>query len=94
MLTPYDLTCEYFTDPVGLDVLQPRLSWKSNTDQRGAAQTAYQIIAADNSAALEVAAANQTAVGVLWNTGKVKSAVSLLVPYEGAALQPGQRFLG
>jgi alpha-L-rhamnosidase len=91
MLTPYDLTCEYFTDPVGLDVRQPRLSWKSSADQRGARQTAYQIIVAISPTAIEAVTTGQAAAGVLWDTGKVFSSASLLIPYAGDALQPGQR---
>jgi alpha-L-rhamnosidase len=91
MLTPNNLACEYFTDPVGLDVRQPRLSWKTTAAQRGAGQSAYQIIVAESSAALEAATAGQTPAGVLWNTGKELSAASLQIPYAGAALQPGQR---
>ena len=43
MLTPDSLICEYFTNPIGIDVSKPRLSWQSTSEQRGARQTAYQI---------------------------------------------------
>jgi len=105
MLTPNDLTCEYFTNPIGLDVRQPRLSWQASAAQRGARQTAYQIVVGESPAipsarvastrplrtGLEASAADQTAAGVLWDTGRVMSDTSVHVPYAGAALQPGQR---
>jgi alpha-L-rhamnosidase len=86
MLTPDKLVCEYYANPIGLDVRRPRLSWQVSAKQRGARQTAYQILVGRNPAALEDAAA-----GVLWDTGKVMSDNSLHVPYTGTALQPGQR---
>ncbi len=86
MLTPEKLTCEYFTNPIGLDVLQPRLSWQVCSTKRGARQTAYQILVANAPHELQDA----TTVP-LWDTGKVASANSLHVPYSGLALQPGQR---
>lgn len=81
MLTPHTLTCEYFTNPLGIDVRQPRLSWKSRSSERNARQTAYQI---------QVVAADDKET-VLWDTDKVASDQSLHVVYDGAALQPGQR---
>ncbi|MCX6047923.1 MAG: glycoside hydrolase family 78 protein [Chloroflexi bacterium] len=85
MLTLHHLTCEYFTNPLGLDVRQPRLSWKSSAPQRGARQTAYQICVADTPALLT---AGQN---LLWDTGKVPSAAAIHLPYAGADLRPGQR---
>ncbi len=41
-----NLTCEYQINPLGIDVLQPRLSWQMQSDQRDACQTAYQILVA------------------------------------------------
>lgn len=91
MLVPDNLTCEYFTNPVGLDVRQPRLSWKTSSTQRNAQQSAYQIVVAGSAAALEAAISGQSAAGLLWDSGKDKSAASLHIPYAGVALQPGQR---
>ena len=39
-----DLRCEYLTDPLGLDVRQPRLSWRLEASARGIRQTAYQVL--------------------------------------------------
>lgn len=86
MLTPGKLVCEYFANPIGLDVRQPRLSWQVNAEHRGARQTAYQIVVGKGPAVLE-----NPAAGVWWDTGKVMSDSSLFIPYAGPALQPGQR---
>lgn len=84
MLTTHSLTCEYFTNPIGLDFPHPRLSWKTNATQRGARQTAYQIQVSEKP--------DMTASGeAVWDTGKVASDAAVNLPYRGAALRPGQR---
>ena len=40
------MRCEYLTDPLGIDVVQPRLSWKLESQWRGQKQTAYQVLVA------------------------------------------------
>lgn len=79
MCTSHALTCEYFTDPIGLDVSQPRLSWQLQADRRGAKQSAYQIQVTDHAGTL------------LWDTEKISTNQSLHIPYGGPTLQPGQR---
>lgn len=80
MLTPQNLTCEYFTNPLGLDVRAPRLSWKSSATQRNAQQTAYQIRVTE-----------QNTANVLWDSGKVLADAAVHIPYAGATLRPGQQ---
>ena len=53
MTTIFHLTCEYQTNPLGIDVRQPRLGWKMGSDLRGARQTAYQILDAPAQTNLE-----------------------------------------
>ena len=48
--------CEYLTDPLGIDVGKPRLSWVILSACRGARQTAYQVLVAS---APELLAKNQ-----------------------------------
>jgi alpha-L-rhamnosidase len=91
MLTPHKLVCEYLTNPIGLDVRQPRLSWTTDSAQRGARQTAYRILVTESIDTLEAASTGQAKNGPLWDTGKVASDTSLHVPYSGAPLQSGQR---
>ena len=74
-----DLRCEYERDPLGIDILQPRLSWKLSSQQRGVVQSAYHIRVTDEQGE------------VFWDTGKVLSEQSLHVPYAGPMLRSRQR---
>lgn len=76
----YDLTCELQTNPIGIDVTTPRFSWKMHSTARNARQTAYQILLADTPELLKEEKAN------IWNSGKINSDCSLLIPFEGAPL--------
>ncbi|MDR2765709.1 MAG: hypothetical protein LBB90_11850, partial [Tannerella sp.] len=38
-----DLRCEYLTRPSGIDVPQPRFSWRIAAEERGVYQTAYRV---------------------------------------------------
>jgi hypothetical protein len=53
MTTISHLTCEYRTNPLGIDVPRPRLSWQMQSDRRGAHQTAYQILVASSETGLD-----------------------------------------
>ena len=85
MTTISDLTCEYQSDPLGIDILQPRLSWQLHSPRRGARQAAYQILAAASEAELSAGAP------LLWDSGRVDTDQSTQVPYTGPALSSGQR---
>ena len=75
-----DLRCEYGQNPTGLDVLQPHLSWHLISTQRGERQTAFQILVAATTEAL------QKNKGDLWDSGRVLSDANVAVAYAGAAL--------
>jgi alpha-L-rhamnosidase len=82
-----DLRCEYRVDPLGIDVLQPRLSWileSTHPGERGQSQSAYRILAATS---LELLSAEK---GDLWDTGKIDSSQSILVRYGGRPLNSQQ----
>jgi alpha-L-rhamnosidase len=83
---PSGLRCEYFTNPLGIDEPQPRLSWLVNDPRRGARQTAYEILVAASAEAL----ADDD--GDVWDSGKVESDQSVHVEYAGPALEPRQRY--
>ncbi|MEI7847665.1 MAG: glycoside hydrolase family 78 protein [Chloroflexota bacterium] len=80
-----NLTCEYRTNPLGIDVLQPRLSWQMQTNQHGACQTAYQVLVAPSQASLD------SGHELLWDTGKIESDQSIHLAYQGHGLVSGQR---
>lgn len=86
MLTPQRLLCEYFRNPIGLDIQKPRLSWQVRSEKRGARQTAYQIVVGQQAPPVQ-----EPLTAVLWDSGKVASDNSLHIPYGGPALQLGQR---
>lgn len=74
----YDLTTEHMTDPVGIDVQHPELSWKCADGLR---QSAYRIRAASSEKNLREG-------NLLWNSGEVQSDESLNIEY-GAELHTG-----
>jgi alpha-L-rhamnosidase len=82
-----DLSCEYLKNPLGLDVRQPRMSWKlhaTDPSLRGARQTSYRILVATDRALLDHDQGN------LWSPGWVVSDRSQLVTYAGKPLLSGQ----
>lgn len=83
-VTPTGLRCEYLTDPLAIDVAQPRLSWMIEADGRGVRQTAYEILVACCERGLK---GNE---GSLWTTGKVASDATNQIVYAGKPLAPGQ----
>jgi alpha-L-rhamnosidase len=83
-LTIAAMHCEYLTDPIGIDVLLPRLSWElltSDPKLSDQSQSAYQILAASSS---EMLANDQ---GDLWDSEKVESDQSIQIPYDGKPLE-------
>lgn len=79
-----NLQCEMLSNPEGIDVLQPRLSWLLNSSVSGVEQTAYQILVASTQDKLN---ANQAD---LWDSGKVESNQSIHVVYNGKKLKDRQ----
>ncbi len=74
------LTTEHEKNPLGIGVTQPRLSWKIISTRPGEVQTAYQVRAAATAANLAADKAD------LWDSGKVASDQSVLVPWGGKTL--------
>jgi alpha-L-rhamnosidase len=80
------LKVEYKTNPLGIGVAVPRLSWQINGAARGLAQAEYQIRVAYAEA--DLFAGRRLA----WDSGRVKSGQSVLVPYGGEAIRSRQRY--
>ena len=79
-----NLRCEYKINPVGLDVLKPRLSWILSSSEHDEKQTAYRILVASSENVL----ANDQ--GDLWDSGKRASDQSIQVEYGGKGLLSNQ----
>lgn len=77
---PIALRSEYLANPEGIDTRFPRLSWQMQSSERGAKQSAYRVLVASS---LELLNQNQ---GDLWDSGKVVSDQSHIVPYAGKPL--------
>lgn len=78
------LRCEYLDNPLGIDVTAPRLGWLLASPERGARQTAWQVLVASSS---DLLAQDK---GDLWDSGKIPSDQSAQVVYAGKTLQSGQ----
>ena len=78
MLHISDLTVEYRTNPLGMDDIQPRFSWKLRCDRFETRQTAYRVTVSNGS--------------LLWDSGKVESDRSILVEYLGPAFEPRTQY--
>jgi alpha-L-rhamnosidase len=77
---------EYAQNPLGIDARTPRLSWQLRASTRDVRQQAYQIRVAHTGSGL----ADDEAM--IWDTGRVESGQSHLIPYGGPALQSAQRY--
>ena len=71
-----DFRVQHSNKPISVEDKHPVFSWRMESDVRGQRQTAYQI-----SVIREVDGSE------LWNTGKVESAQSVDISYQGVALQ-------
>lgn len=85
-MRPYGLEAEQRREPLGVGERCPRLSWKLESDRRGAAQSAYQITAAERAADLD------DPDRLVWDTGRRSSGDGLLVPWDGPALRSATRY--
>ncbi|HKZ67605.1 MAG TPA: family 78 glycoside hydrolase catalytic domain, partial [Chitinophagaceae bacterium] len=74
-----NLLTENLSNPIGIDVRQPRFSWQLSSDQRNVFQTAYEI---------KVSSGKQNA----WISNKISSDQSVQVTYKGDQLQSGMRY--
>ncbi len=77
---------ELKTNPIGIDIPNPRLSWELQSDERGVFQTAYEIAVSDNQKDLE------SNTGNVWQTGKVNSHSSYGIVFAGRPLKSFLRY--
>ncbi len=74
-----NLTVENLSNPIGVDVKNPRFSWQLNSTKHNVKQTAYEI---------ELKQGKNN----IWTSGKVTSESSLFNKYAGAALQSNSQY--
>ncbi|NNN28942.1 family 78 glycoside hydrolase catalytic domain [Streptomyces sp. S3(2020)] len=80
------LTVEHRTNPLGVDAARPRFGWRTASATRGRRQTAYRILVASSPDRLA------DGQGDVWDSGRVTSARSVAVRYDGDGLRPSTRY--
>jgi len=78
-------SCEYLENPLGIDVVTPRLSWKLKAKENNVSQKAYQILVASNRENI-----NEN-IGDIWDSEKVLSENSTQVKFTGIDLISRQK---
>ncbi len=81
-----NLKCEHSSNPTGIDIPNPRLSWNIESEQRNWSQSAWQILVASDSSKLNLD------IGDIWDSGKITSSECLYIPYSGKPLMPLQKY--
>ena len=84
--TVFNLTCDHEESPIGIDNETPRFSWQINSQSRDFEQSTFQLLVADSEEALKADNGN------IWNSGKVSSASSILIPFAGKKLESGKGY--
>lgn len=86
-LVPMDLRCEYRINPLGIDNVTPRLSWKliDPDKTRGQKQKSFQVLVASTLEKL-----NQ-GIGDVWESTEIQDSDSVNRVYRGPALKSGQQ---
>lgn len=81
-----DLLVEYLEEPLGLDTLNPRFSWKLKSGKRGQRQTAYLVLVASSYKNIK------DGKGDIWDSGKVKSFGQSNIRFEGSKLKSRTKY--
>jgi alpha-L-rhamnosidase len=84
-LVPAQLRCEHLVDPLGIDVVRPRLSWILESAENDQAPKARRVLVSEDPALLETDAAD------VWDSGKVEDDGELDFEYAGSPLRSHQR---
>ena len=83
--TIVNLRTEYLDTPMGIDELNPRLSWQMSSGQIGTAQTAYRVLVATDESKLQSGEYE-------YDSGRVNSDKSLGILYQGRSLRASTRY--
>jgi alpha-L-rhamnosidase len=76
------LRCEYKTEPMGIDVRKPRLSWQLRSSEKNVLQTSYEVRVGESEELLVQGKA-------IWTSGQQVSDESTHVEYGGPTLESG-----
>ena len=82
-----EVSCDGRHDPVGVDRDAVRFSWVMESEARGQSQRAYRLQLATSRAALQAGRPD------VWDSGRIASRESVLVPYAGPALTPARAYV-
>lgn len=80
------LRTEQQTNPVGVGVETPRLSWQIKSEKKNVMQTAYHILVASSTEKL------LKGEGDLWDSGRIASSEAHLVSYQGKPVASNKRY--
>ena len=75
------LVTKYYSNPIGIDVEKPRLSWQLKADRNNVTLFAYELRFGNSISDLT------KGKNLTWTTGKVESAQSVNVAYQGPSLK-------
>ena len=81
-----ELRTEQLRNPLGIDVRQPRLGWRIESDEQNVMQTAYHILVASSADLLA------QEKGDIWDSGKIESDASQWIAYQGKPLKRNARY--
>ncbi|ADQ07902.1 alpha-L-rhamnosidase [Caldicellulosiruptor hydrothermalis 108] len=77
-----EIRCEYKENPIGIDILRPKFSWKLMSEEYNIYQTAYRILVAKD----------PKFENVVWDSGKINSNQSVHIEYDGPSLESRTRY--
>ena len=92
-MRPIRLQTEYLTEPLGLGIRRPELSWNC---RGGVSQSAYRVVArkADPAGGEILKGRDGQAEEILWDSGRVESSSMTHIPYGGAPWDPEKGWPG
>jgi len=85
-IIPGNLRCELLQNPLGIDVTNPRLSWKLTGESKKEFQTAYRVIVASSESLLK------SDKGDVWDSKIIYSNQSINLKYQGVPLATGKKY--
>ncbi|UMB54102.1 glycoside hydrolase family 78 protein [Lutibacter sp. A64] len=85
-IKPFELKCEYLTNPEGVDMQSPRFFWKIASKESGQYQIAYQLLVATSKENLV------QNIGDAFDSKKVKASTTTQIEYKGIKLQSASQY--